>query len=1076
MPRFCPSRRVLGLLWIGLLLLGSGAQAFGQLRIAAYNTNNYGLGDTLPRPAMAEVLAALGDQAKAGFARPVDILVLEEQSALATSTDGYVDLLNELYGAGTYARGELQGSTTGGGRPAVVYNTRTVSLISESEASQASSAGGPRATLRYEFRPVGYDAAADFYVYASHLKAVDDAASAERRGIEAAEIRANADALGEGTLAIYAGDMNFYRASEIGFQTLIAPGPGQAFDPVDRVGSWTNSNTYRDVHTQSPVTTASFPGQVTGGLDDRFDFQLVTGEVLDGRGFDIIPGSYWALGNTGTHSLNGPLSSGSMSALQARLPGYSLAQATAVVDALMTASDHLPVVADYQLPAKLAVAAPTLPPAVLRGAAIDEVFAVSNAAPVAVVTGADLLSYAITSSGAVEASGSGTRSPLSSAASHAIHFDTSVAGLQTGTLSVTSSSPQAAGANFAQNYSVDVIDRAVLSATGTPGGGGGDGGGGGGGGGGGDQEPIPFIGTYTFGSDGNVTSFAYNGDPLTGVSAGDLLKVGITSSSSSGNFRGTAWPIGGTNGSDVFAGVVDLDHFIEFTLTADEGGRVSMEEIEFGLGRSGTGPRQWEWRSSGDGFSTPITTYETLNPGLGLTGGVLTNPDGNASWTGNRLDLTDAAFQDQAAVTLRLYGYNAEGTGGTGGLQGPLTFNGLFLPGGSTEASAGDIAVGESIVVSNAAAEAGTQRASAAIVSRAISGAAGWSVNGLAIGETVVAGATSAGTAVFDAAGRLNGTYPATFTLGFEHADQSLPGTAAGDLGTLTWDLVTTVTGQTGSGTTIVDAGMSLAGYGLGSAGPFATRSLLEAGTAEATGPVTMRFDPPPTAGLFASDVLTLTGTSPGAVVLSLTYDAAAAAGFSGRDVCLGWLDARQESPTFGTWINAIDGNAVNQVTQSDPFAGSWTSYSSDLGGVTPATAIGAWGIDSTSGSVWAVIDHASQFAVIPLGMSPRPGDANLDGKVDVFDLVQVNTAGKYGTGAAATWAEGDFNGDGVTSVFDLVAVNVGGAYGQGAMQAAAASPTAVPEPGLSGLLAVAGLAVYGGRRLVQHRRAGQHF
>ena len=332
--------------------------AQGQLRIVTYNTNNFSGGETLPRAGMATVLEALGDQAKAGFARPVDILLLEEQSTLATTTAAYVDLLNGIYGAGTYARGLLQGSTTGGGRPAVVYNTHTVQLVAESQASTASSTGGPRATLRYQFRPLGYDSAADFYVYASHFKAVNDADSAQRRGVEAAEIRADADALGEGTLAIYAGDLNFYRSSEIGFQTLVAPGAGQAFDPVDQVGSWTNSSAYRDVHTQSPVTSAVFPGQVTGGLDDRFDFQLVTGEVLDGRGFDYISGSYWALGNTGTHSLNGALSTGSVSALQAWLPGYTSQDSAAVIDALMAASDHLPVVADYQLPAKLAVVAP----------------------------------------------------------------------------------------------------------------------------------------------------------------------------------------------------------------------------------------------------------------------------------------------------------------------------------------------------------------------------------------------------------------------------------------------------------------------------------------------------------------------------------------------------------------------------------------------------------------------------------------------------------------------------------------------------------------------------------------------
>ena len=32
------------------------------------------------------------------------------------------------------------------------------------------------------------------------------------------------------------------------------------------------------------------------------------------------------------------------------------------------------------------------------------------------------------------------------------------------------------------------------------------------------------------------------------------------------------------------------------------------------------------------------------------------------------------------------------------------------------------------------------------------------------------------------------------------------------------------------------------------------------------------------------------------------------------------------------------------------------------------------------------------------------PGDTDLNGSVDVFDLVSVNSSGKYGTGAAAVW------------------------------------------------------------------------
>jgi autotransporter-associated beta strand protein len=99
-------------------------------------------------------------------------------------------------------------------------------------------------------------------------------------------------------------------------------------------------------------------------------------------------------------------------------------------------------------------------------------------------------------------------------------------------------------------------------------------------------------------------------------------------------------------------------------------------------------------------------------------------------------------------------------------------------------------------------------------------------------------------------------------------------------------------------------------------------------------------------------------------------------------------------------------------------------------------------------------------------------GDADLDGDVDVFDLVGVNGAGRYGTGLAAVWAQGDFNYDSVTNIFDLVAVagadvyNRGGYWPAGGTATAGAVPAAVPEPSGSGLLALsAAIAVAAGRR-----------
>lgn len=99
-------------------------------------------------------------------------------------------------------------------------------------------------------------------------------------------------------------------------------------------------------------------------------------------------------------------------------------------------------------------------------------------------------------------------------------------------------------------------------------------------------------------------------------------------------------------------------------------------------------------------------------------------------------------------------------------------------------------------------------------------------------------------------------------------------------------------------------------------------------------------------------------------------------------------------------------------------------------------------------------------------------GDADLDGKVSFSDLVKV--AQNYGKSGDGTWSGGDFDYDGSVGFSDLV--TVAQHYGQslsglagapvGAfaadVQAAFAS---VPEPGIGGMIAIAGLALARRRR-----------
>jgi autotransporter-associated beta strand protein len=451
-------RIVLGVIaWLG------ASQAQAQLRICTYNVTATDATLTAPRPGMDVILTAIGSSARGGFARPIDVLVLEEARGVGTTGVQFAKLLNTIYGGTAYLPSAIDGGSTGSGRPICIYNSASVNLVDERAIGVTSSTGQPRQTLRYEFRPVGYESTADFYVYASHFKASNSSSDAARRNVEARANRADLDALGNGVSAIQLGDLNIYTSTDPSFQTLTAAGAGQFFDPVDSVGSWSGNAAFSAVHTQSPATTAYFGGQVTGGIDDRFDYQLTTGELLDGRGMDYLTDSYWAFGNTNTHTMKGAITTGSPAALAALLPGYTNTQASSVLTALSQVTDHLPVVADYQLPAKMSASLAALPATVIRGASVSANLAVSNAAPVAVSQGADRLDYGFTGTGILAVTGTGSDMALGSASTHALSVNTSSPGSQAGSITVAATSPQASAPTFTQNVTMGVLDHAIGS-------------------------------------------------------------------------------------------------------------------------------------------------------------------------------------------------------------------------------------------------------------------------------------------------------------------------------------------------------------------------------------------------------------------------------------------------------------------------------------------------------------------------------------------------------------------------------------------------------------------------------------
>ena len=192
--------------------------------------------------------------------------------------------------------------------------------------------------MRYLLQPLGGTAASDFYLYVSHAKSGTTSSDANRRNIEMTDIRNDSASLGSAAHVIYTGDFNINGSSEQSYQTLISSavhgGVGTAFDPANPANNWTDSAGFLPLISETATD-----------LRFRDDMQLMTGPTLnDALGLELIAGSEMVFANNGSVPLNGAINSGSNTAYPT-LPNRSN-----VLNALTTATDHLPMVADYQFP------------------------------------------------------------------------------------------------------------------------------------------------------------------------------------------------------------------------------------------------------------------------------------------------------------------------------------------------------------------------------------------------------------------------------------------------------------------------------------------------------------------------------------------------------------------------------------------------------------------------------------------------------------------------------------------------------------------------------------------------------
>jgi len=180
-----------------------------------------------------------------------------------------------------------------------------------------------------------------------------------------------------------------------------------------------------------------------------------------------------------------------------------------------------------------------------------------------------------------------------------------------------------------------------------------------------------FAAVYNFDGVTNSSGTTDPGSPPTveGLSFSPFSAVGVgANSSAGGRFSFNNWPIGATDGSDVFTGVINLNKYYELTITPDGSKQFDLTRISFTLQRSGTGIRQVAVRSGLNAYATNLpVVIEPANSNLLVTAtNVFQIADAATTAQEGCIVKPGAGFANiAAALTIRFYGFNAESTGGT---------------------------------------------------------------------------------------------------------------------------------------------------------------------------------------------------------------------------------------------------------------------------------------------------------------------------------------------------------------------------------------------------------------------------
>jgi hypothetical protein len=308
------------------------------IRVMSYNLLNFpngrdDCGTNLVIPARWDTLAIITN-----YIKPDILMVCELQNEVGA--DSILNRALNINGVNSYRRAAFVVNQSPAGpslNNMLFYNSTKMSLYRQS-------------LLRTHLRDISYytmlmndpglSSGSDSVfldVFVAHLDASAIDSLSRKRGADT--LRRYLDTATIARNVLFGGDFNFYRSSESGYLTLLS-GTRPLFDPINSPGDWTANAAFAPVHTQATraSSTTSMDCGALGGMDDRFDFILASGPIMNGsNNFEYIPNSYRAVANSGNlfnRSINDALNNSS--------------EPVAVKNALFRMSDHLPVILDLE--------------------------------------------------------------------------------------------------------------------------------------------------------------------------------------------------------------------------------------------------------------------------------------------------------------------------------------------------------------------------------------------------------------------------------------------------------------------------------------------------------------------------------------------------------------------------------------------------------------------------------------------------------------------------------------------------------------------------------------------------------